>query len=112
MRQWRSFAHAFIETPLFTRQITELLDDESYAEFQRVLAENPEAGDLIRNTGGLRKIRVAAKGRGKRGGARVIYYYFVSASHIALLMVYPKSEMDDLTEEQKKALKSVVEKWG
>nr|WP_321032374.1 DUF1493 family protein [Pseudomonas putida] len=58
---------------------------------------NPSAGDVIEGTGGIRKMRVAAKGQGKRGGARVIYYHFISASQIALLMIYPKNEQQDLT---------------
>lgn len=101
----------FIETPVFTRQITDLVDDDEYAQFQRQLADDPEAGDLIPGTGGLRKIRMAAKGHGKRGGARVIYYYFTSASQIALLLAYAKNEAEDLTATQKKALKQVIELW-
>ena len=101
----------FIETPLFTKQITALMDDDSYAEFQRELAANPEAGDTIVGTGGLRKIRIAAKGRGKRGGARVIYYYFISESRIAMLFAYPKNEHDDLTSAQKKVLEKIVKTW-
>lgn len=62
----------FIETSVFTRQVLELLTDEEYADFQSELAANPLAGDVIEGTGGLRKVRVAAKGRGKRGGARAI----------------------------------------
>jgi len=104
-------AMIFIETPVFTRQITDLVDDDDYAEFQRQLAEDPEAGDVIPGTGGLRKIRMAAKGRGKRGGARVIYYYFTSASQIALLLAYTKNEAEDLTAAQKKILKQVIELW-
>ncbi|MCY1304939.1 Toxin HigB-2 [compost metagenome] len=72
---------------------------------------NPKAGDLIQGTGGLRKIRIAAKGHGKRGGARVIYYHFVSASQIAFLLAYPKGEQEDLTSDQKKVLRQVIEKW-
>ncbi len=60
---------------------------------------------------GIRKIRIAAKGHGKRGGARVIYYHFVHASRIALLMIYPKNEQQDLTVDQRKALKMIVEHW-
>lgn len=101
----------FIETPVFTRQITALVDDDDYAVLQRELAENPEAGDVIPGTGGLRKIRMAAKGHGKRGGARVIYYYFTSASQIALLLAYAKNEAENLTAVQKKALKQVIELW-
>jgi hypothetical protein len=101
----------FIETPVFTRLITELVDDESYSELQKRLADDPEAGDLIQGSGGLRKIRMAAKGHGKRGGARVIYYYFISRSHIAMLLAYTKNAKDDLTAAQKKALKNLIENW-
>lgn len=101
----------FIETPLFTRQLHELLDDESYAVFQKALAERPDQGDVIEGTGGIRKVRVATQGQGKRGGSRVIYYHFVSESQIALLMIYPKNQKDDLTADERKALKRVVEHW-
>jgi len=72
---------------------------------------DPSSGDVIEGTGGIRKIRVAAKGHGKRGGARVIYYHFVSASQIALLMVYPKNEQQDLTVDERKALRAIIEYW-
>jgi len=71
LRHWRMMNGWSLLT-LFTRRIVELLDDDSYARFQAMLIRNPEAGDVIQGTGGLRKIRVAASGRGKRGGARVI----------------------------------------
>lgn len=101
----------FIETPVFTKRLLELLDDDSYAEFQRHLALYPEAGDLIEGTGGLRKIRVATSGRGKRGGSRVIYYHFTAAGQIALLLIYPKNEKDDLTAPERKALRQIIERW-
>ncbi|MDE2464342.1 MAG: type II toxin-antitoxin system RelE/ParE family toxin [Alphaproteobacteria bacterium] len=101
----------FIETPTFTRRVLALLDDATYAVLQRRLTRDPDAGDLIEGTGGLRKIRVRAKGHGTRGGARVIYYHFVSASQIAMLMIYPKNEQDDLTAEQRKALRTVIALW-
>jgi hypothetical protein len=101
----------FIETPVFTKGLKDLLDDDRYAEFQRWLARHPDSGDLIEGTGGIRKIRVASSGRGKRGGSRVIYYHFTAAAHIALLMIYPKNEQDDLTATQRKALKRIVETW-
>ena len=101
----------FIETPLFTKRVIELLDDAAYQELQHSLAHNPCAGDLIEGTGGIRKIRVAAKGHGKRGGARVIYYHFVSASQIAMLFIYSKNEQQDLDPNQRKALKAVIENW-
>lgn len=101
----------FIETPLFTKRVKALLDDDSYAAFQRHLADHPNAGDLIEGTGGLRKIRVAANGRGKRGGARVIYFYFVAAARIALLHIYTKNEQADLSTQEKDALKRIIERW-
>jgi mRNA-degrading endonuclease RelE of RelBE toxin-antitoxin system len=64
----------FVETPTFTRRVLQLLDDEGYGRLQAHLAKHPDAGDIIRSSGGLRKIRWAAKGHGKRGGVRVIYY--------------------------------------
>lgn len=83
----------------------------AYAAFQRELVQNPTAGDVIKDTGGLRKIRVASAGHGKRGGSRVIYYHFAADARIALLLIYPKSEKDDLSVEDRKALKAMIEKW-
>ncbi|QXI39503.1 type II toxin-antitoxin system RelE/ParE family toxin [Pseudomonas xantholysinigenes] len=102
----------FTETAIFTKRVQELLDDESYRLLQVRLLMCPDAGDTIEGTGGLRKIRIAAKGHGKRGGARVIYYHFVSASHIAMLYIYPKNEQPDLNAEQRKALKAVIAHWS
>ena len=101
----------FIETQIFTKQIRTLVDDETYRALQGALLENPDAGDVIQGSGGLRKIRIAANGHGKRGGARVIYYHFVTASQIAFLLVYSKGRQDDLTTEQLKVLVQVIEKW-
>ncbi|HET7300530.1 MAG TPA: hypothetical protein VFJ01_07735 [Oleiagrimonas sp.] len=81
------------------------------AERFGALARRPTFGRIIRGTGGLRKARVAAKGHGKSGGARVIYYHFVSASQIALLLVYLKNVQGTLTPAQKMALKRVVDQW-
>ncbi|WP_275348286.1 type II toxin-antitoxin system RelE/ParE family toxin [Xenorhabdus bovienii] len=72
----------FIETSIFTEDCKELLSDDEYREFQQYLADNPAAGDVIQHTGGLRKVRWASRGKGKRGGVRVIYYHKVDASHI------------------------------
>lgn len=101
----------FIETSVFTRQVQELLSDEAYADFQAALAVNPIAGDVIEGTGGLRKVRVAASGRGKRGGARVIYYYVHDAAQIRLLLIYAKGRKDDLTADEKRVLRSLNERW-
>ena len=97
----------FIETPIFTKQITDLLDDSDYRHLQINLALNPEAGDIIRSSGGLRKIRWGAQGRGKRGGIRVIYYR-IEENEIYLLFAYPKNEQENLTVEQLKLLTKVV----
>lgn len=101
----------FIETPMFTKRLRELLDDDSYAAFQQLLADRPDVGDVIEGTGGIRKVRVASSGRGKRGGSRVIYYHFTTASQIALLLIYPKNEKDDLTADERKVLKQIIERW-
>ena len=99
----------FAETNVFTRQITELLSDDELGALQWLLMANPERGDLIRGSGGLRKIRCAGCGRGKRGGLRVIYYWHVPGSTILFLLAYPKNEKEDLTPAQLKVLKSIVQ---
>lgn len=101
----------FIETPVFTKRVKSLLDDEAYRALQLKLMGTPEAGDLIEGTGGLRKIRVAAKGHGTRGGARVIYYHFVSASQLAMLYIYPKNEEQELSSAKRSALRTIIENW-
>jgi hypothetical protein len=99
----------FIETPVFTAEVKALLPDDSYAELQRELIARPAAGDLIPGTGGLRKIRWRLPGQGKRGGARVIYYWFSSQSRILLLAIYAKGTKDDLTAAEKRLLRKIVE---
>lgn len=98
----------FFETPVFTSQIKALVDDDDYLELQRQLAAHPESGDLIPRSGGLRKIRMALPGRGKRGGARVIYYWIAPREQIYMLLVYPKNVQDDLTPQQLKVLRGLV----
>jgi hypothetical protein len=98
----------FLETPVFTRRIRELVDDEDYRRLQVRLLMDPEAGDLIAGSGGLRKVRMAVRGRGKRGGARVIYYWIGARSRIYMLLAYSKNERDDLSQEQVKALRALV----
>ena len=97
-----------IETSTFTRQITALLSDEEYGTFQSRLAANPGLGALIKGGGGIRKIRVAIGVRGKRGGARVIYYWAVRRDLILLLYAYPKSVSADLTPKQVAQLAKIV----
>jgi len=97
----------FVETPVFTKQITELLDDSDYRQLQVTLAIHPNSGDAIRSGGGLRKIRWSAQGRGKRGGIRVIYYR-IEADQIYMLFAYPKKKQEDLTTEQLKVLRTLI----
>ena len=87
----------FIETPTFTRMLAELLTDDEYAGLQQVLVVNPEAGDIVKGGGGIRKLRHALPGRGKRGGVRVIYYWLRKDGQIYMLLIYPKSKKDTLT---------------
>jgi hypothetical protein len=102
----------FFETSAFTRRVTELLSDDEYAELQQVLVASPRAGDVIPGSGGLRKMRWAIQGRGKRGGARLIYYHLVSRDQFYRLLIYTKSEQDDLSPEQLRTLKKAVEAIG
>ena len=100
-----------IETTIFTRLITRLMDDDQYRELQEVLIGSPETGDVIPGSGGLRKIRWRVAGRGKRGGVRVIYYRVNTADRIYMLYAYAKNEAEDLTRDQLKALRKIVERW-
>ena len=99
----------FSETVIFTRQITGLLSDDQLSALQWALMAQPERGNLIRGSGGLRKIRWASSDGGKRGGLRIIYYWHVPGSTILFLFAYPKSQQDDLTPAQHKILKSIIE---
>src|SRR3989475_10278540 len=96
----------FVETPAFTRRVQEHLSDDEYAVLQSFLAKRPDAGKIIKHSGGIRKLRWAGSGRGKRGGLRVIYYWWVTRDRISMLFLYPKNEMDDLSADQLKQLKS------
>jgi hypothetical protein len=97
-----------IETSTFTRQMTALLSDEDFGEFQSRLAANPGLGALIKGGGGIRKIRLAVGSRGKRGGARVIYYWAVRKDLILLLYAYAKNVSADLTPRQVAQLAKLV----
>jgi hypothetical protein len=98
----------FLGTPVFTRQIRELVNDDQYREPQTALLTRPDAGDIIPRSGGLRKIRIGASGRGMRGGGRVIYYWVVAKDQIYMLLAYAKNLQDDLTEEQLKTLRALI----
>ena len=94
----------FVESSIFEKHRSDYMSDDEYSAFQHELLSEPVKGDVIQGTGGLRKVRVAAKGKGKRGGARVIYYYFDRYSRFYLLTVYAKNEVSDLTTAQRKQL--------
>ena len=100
---------SFVETKVFSKRIEKLIGDESLAALQVELARNPETGPVIEGTGGLRKARWALKGRGKSGGIRVIYLYLRIRNVIYLVYAFSKDESDDLTPDQKKQLKAIVE---
>lgn len=98
-----------IETPIFTRRIQAILADDEYRLLQAQLVQKPDAGKIIPGSGGLRKLRWSAGGHGKRGGIRVVYYWFVSPEVVLMLFAYPKNEQDNLTPDQLKQLKKLVE---
>ncbi len=101
----------FIEAPVFTRHLPDYLSDDDYRELQVKLGANPELGDLMPGTGGFRKLRWAdaRRGKGRRGGLRIIYYHFKSDCQIWLMTLYDKDEASDLTAKEKKAIKASVE---
>ncbi|NMG49186.1 hypothetical protein GO613_13845 [Azoarcus communis] len=98
----------FIETPVFTRLITGLLSDDDYAKLQLQLADRPDSGDVIPGGGGIRKLRYALPGRGKSGGIRVIYYWIKDDGQILMLVAYPKSKKDTLTDAEVALLRELV----
>lgn len=101
----------FIEAPAFSKYVNDYLQDDDYTSLQQYLEKCPDAGDLIPGTGGLRKLRWRhpMRGKGKRGGLRIIYYYFLSDQQIWFLTIYDKDEAADLTPTQKKILRRAVE---
>ena len=100
-----------IETQIFTKQIKKLMGDDDYRLLQETLVNRPDMGSIIKNSGGLRKVRWSLDGRGKSGGARVIYYWMNTDEQIYMLLAYPKNEQENLTDEQLNMLKRIVEGW-
>lgn len=99
----------FKETSVFTKQIERLIPDEQYREFHQELIFNPQAGNVIKGSGGLRKIRWRTASGGKRGGIRVIYYWYSEDKEIFLLLAYGKNETEDLTAKEIKLLRTLIE---
>ena len=99
----------FVETPIFTAAVTSLLSDEEYRQLQLALLIRPEQGVLIRGSGGLRKLRWGARGRGKRGGVRVIYHWHSGEQFHYMLLLYAKSAQEDLTPAQLRVLRRLVQ---
>lgn len=100
----------FVEMPAFTRHLASYLDDDEYKALQAEMMKNPEAGDVIKGTGGLRKLRFGdeTRGKGKRGGLRVIYYWWLGGAQFWLFTLYNKDEMKDLTPKQREVLKDLL----
>ncbi len=99
----------FIETSAFTKRVTGYLTDDEYLGLQMFLLERPDAGQIVRGTGGVRKLRWAITGRGKSGGLRVIYYWRVSNDEIWLLTMYSKNERENISSH---ILKQIAEEIG
>jgi hypothetical protein len=98
----------FVETPVFTKRVKDLLPDEDYRTLQVALLLRPEQGPLIKGAGGLRKVRWAPKGIGKRGGVRVIYYWRPDKQVFYMLFAYAKTAQEDLTPDQLRVLARTV----
>ncbi|OGT25195.1 MAG: toxin HigB-2 [Gammaproteobacteria bacterium RIFCSPLOWO2_02_FULL_42_14] len=100
-----------IETTLFTKLLPDYLTDDQYSELQNHIIEKPDAGVVIQDTGGLRKLRWSLNNKGKRGGVRIIYYWQVSDDHIYLMTLYGKNEIENLSVREKRTLKKILAKW-
>lgn len=101
----------FTETPRFMQQASKILGENGIQGLQSFLLENPEKGVVIQNSGGIRKLRWSASGRGKRGGSRVIYYLAVAHGRILLLDMYSKNEKSDLSKSEIAVLRSQRDLW-
>ena len=103
----------FIETTGFTDSLSDFMNDLDFADLQRDLMANPDSGDVMPGCGGMRKVRTtdSKRGKGKRGGARVIYLHVPDAKRFYLLDIYGKNEKDDLSAEAKKLLRKAAEEF-
>lgn len=98
-----------LETPVFTKRVIKLVSEDEYRSLQSHLIAKPDAGSVIPGCGGIRKLRWGTRQKGKRGGLRFIYYWVVRQDKILMLMLYAKNERADLTPEQLRVLRRVVE---
>ena len=96
------------ETPLFVRQPASVWDDDEREAFVSFIAANPEAGDVIPDTGGVRKVRWSRAGTGKRGGARVIYFHHDANHPLFLLMVYAKGRQENPSPDEKRTVREIT----
>jgi hypothetical protein len=97
-----------VELPLFLRQAAAVWSDAERSDFVDYIARNPDIGDVIPETGGLRKVRWGRQGTGKRGGARVIYYYHDLQTPLYLILVYAKAQRETMTPDEKKQARALV----
>ena len=97
-----------LQLPKFKAEATELIGTDGIEALAVYLIDHPDAGDVIPGSGGVRKLRWAAKGRGRRGGARIIYLYVVIAARVYLIRCYAKNVRTDLTADEKKQLRQIV----
>ncbi|MFT4928413.1 MAG: hypothetical protein ACI8WB_004532 [Phenylobacterium sp.] len=102
----------FAESSIFTKVIKALMSDDEYRALQAAIIQRPDLGVLIKDSGGLRKIRWKLEGRGKSGGIRAIYYWMVSDDQVYMVYAYPKAKQENLTPEQVAALKKIVQRWN
>lgn len=105
---WHGDYLEFVHLPTYRRSAAGLLDDGAQRALEQKLCEDPEAGDVIEGTGGIRKVRVALPGRGTRGGARVVYFFRAAKARIYLILVYAKNRKDSLTHAEKNEMRKLV----
>ena len=105
----------FVESPLFTKQVHDYLTDTEYRVFQKYLAANPDIGNVVRGSGGVRKVRWSRRGTGKSGGVRVIYYFHNESMPLYLLTLFAKNDRSNLSQSQRNELSDLtrilVQEW-
>jgi hypothetical protein len=101
-------AISVVELPLFLRQAASVWSETERSAFVDFIARNPEVGDLIPDTGGVRKVRWGRQGSGKRGGARVVYFYHDRQMPVFLLLVYAKAQREDMTADEKRQVRGLA----